>query len=86
MALCRAHEVKISVLMFVVVPADKAQHPRASFVQAGERPRELRPVLAGAEDRFGIRIAIAHARAAVGWLNPPVAVHLKLRRAARQTR
>ena len=78
MALCRTHEVKISVLMFVVVPADKAQHPRAGFVQAGERPRELRRVLAGAEDRSGIHIAIAHARAAVGWSNPPAAVHLKL--------
>lgn len=63
--LCRAHELEISVLVFVVVPAHEAQHPLSRLVEAREGAGAFRAVLAGAEQALGVGVVVGGARAAV---------------------
>ena len=64
MALGRRHEPDRTVTVFVVVPAHQLAHPGARGKQGIERlERVSGPILQGLEQRLGIRVVVAYARA-----------------------
>ncbi|CAE6857072.1 hypothetical protein R75483_07874 [Paraburkholderia domus] len=64
MALRRRYEPDRAVPMFLVVPAHQCAHPGTRGEQGIERLEGVsRPVLQSLEQRLGIRIVVAHARA-----------------------
>lgn len=76
MALCRCHEADAAMPVLVVVPADKIPAPAAGRLQVGKALlRPLRTVFQRAEQRFRVRVVVAHPRAAVRRCNAQV-VHL----------
>ena len=56
MALRRRDEFQAAVFVLMVVPAHELLRPGTSLLDAAERPaRVVGPVLAGAEQRLGVR-------------------------------
>ncbi len=65
MSLRRRHKLQPAVLVILVVPAYKFVHPGLCLLHAAERfARVVRPVFAGPEERFCVRIIVAHPRPA----------------------
>ena len=65
MAPGRCHEANATVMVLMVVPADEALHPLLRSIEVGEaRHRVVGPVLARAERRLGVGVAVADPRSA----------------------
>jgi hypothetical protein len=65
--LSRRHEAQGAVQVFVLVPLHEAVGPCAGFLEGGEAcGRQRRIVLEGAEERFSMRIVVAHPGAGMG--------------------
>jgi hypothetical protein len=70
MALRGRYVFDAAVTVFVVVPMDEARGPVSGRVQVRETfDGEFRPVFGGPEDRLGVRIVVADARAGVRWFD-----------------
>jgi len=68
--LSRCHEAQGTVQVFMIVPLHEAVGPCAGFLERGEAcGRQGRMVLEGAEERFGVRIVVAHPRTGMRWRN-----------------
>lgn len=72
MALRRALELQVPMLVLVVAPAREGEHPPSRFIKRGKRARELRAILAYAEQAPGAGVFVAHAGAAAGRSYPEV--------------
>lgn len=65
MALRRGHKSNGAMAVFVVVPLHQIGHPLPGNRQVGKRfQRVLRAIFQGFEQRFRIRVVVAHGRAA----------------------
>lgn len=51
-------EADARMTMFVVIPAEESTAVGVGVLEGAEAVRELRPILEGAEVRFGIRVVV----------------------------